>query len=79
MITRLITGDNCVMYRNIESLCYVLGTNIVMHLSCTSKNKPTNTLTDKEMSFVVTRGRESDRENWMKMIERYKLLVINQF
>ena len=42
------------MHRNIKSLGYVLGTNIVLQINYTSK---TNKLIEKEVRFVVTRGR----------------------
>ena len=39
--------------------------------------KQTNKLIEKEIRFVVTRGRGwRQRENWMKVVKRYKLLVI---
>ena len=41
------------MYRNIDSLCCVPGTDIVSQVNYTSKR---NKLTEKEIGFVVTRG-----------------------
>ena len=45
------------MYRDIESLCCVTGTNIVVSVSYTSEtNKQTSKLIEKEVRFAVTRG-----------------------
>ena len=51
-------GDYFEMYRNIESLCCTTGTNIVLQVNYTSKaNKYTRKPVEKEIRFVVTRGR----------------------
>ena len=70
MVTRLNHDDHFEMYRNIQSLRCVPGTNIVVYINYTSK---TNKLIEKEIRFVVTRGGEA---NWMKAVKRYKLPVI---
>ena len=51
-------GDHFEMYRNIQSLYYVTGTNIVLQVNYTSKNKQINKLAEKEIRFVVTRDEE---------------------
>ena len=58
------------MYRNIEPLCCVIGTNRVLYVNHTSE---TNELIEKEFWFVVIRG------GWWEERERvksYKLPVI---
>ena len=47
-------GAHFEMYRNIRSLCYLPGTNIVLQVSYTSKQ--THKLIEKEARIVVTRG-----------------------
>ena len=49
-------GDHFEMYRNIESLCCVTGTNSVVG-QLYFKNKQTKELIEKDVKFVVTRGR----------------------
>ena len=68
------------MYRNSESLCCVTGTknSVVAQLYFKNKKKHTNKLMDKEIRFVVTRGRGWGRGNWMKAVKMYKLPVIRQ-
>ena len=68
-------GDYFVMYRNIKSLCCTPVNNIVLQVNYTS-NKQTNEFIEKEIRFVVTRGKGGGRGNWMKIVKRYKLPVI---
>ena len=59
------------MHRNIKSLYCVRGINGAidqLHI----KNK----LTEKEIRFVVTRAGGWRRQNWIKVVKRYKLPVI---
>ena len=65
-------GDHFEMYRNIESLCCVPETNIVLQVSYISR---TNKLIEKEIRFVVTKGGGGVRGNWMKIVKGYKLPV----
>ena len=58
-------------YRNIESLCCVTGTDIV--LTVDKLHFKSKQLIEKESRFVVTR---EGRGNWMKAVKRYKFLVI---
>ena len=67
-------GDHFEKYRNTKSLCHVTGTNIMWYISYTSKQ--TNKFIEKEIRFVVTRGRRRGKGNWMKVVKRYKLLII---
>ena len=60
------------MYRNAESLYCVLGTNIVLlvhYISKTNQPKQTNKLREKEISFVVMRGKGVERENWTRIVK----------
>ena len=61
------------MYGNIL-LCCIPGTNIVSQVNYTSKP---NKLIDKEIRFVVSRGRGVGRKDWMKTVKRYTLPVIS--
>ena len=49
---RIYHGDHFKMYRDIESLCCVPGTNIVLQVNYTSKNKQIH----RKIKFVVMRG-----------------------
>ena len=60
------------MFRNIQSLCRVTGTNIVLYVNCTSKTKHKKKRSDMWLQEAGGRGRELD-EGGQK---RYKLPVI---
>ena len=69
-------GDHFGMYRNTESLCCVLGTNIVLQVTCASKtNKQTNSQ-KKRSDLWLPEAEGGWRVNWMKVVKRYKLPVI---
>ena len=63
-------SDHFEMYRNIELLCCVTGTNTVLQASYTLK---TSKQIHLKIKSVVTRGRGRGRENWMKAVKSYKL------
>ena len=56
---RIYHGDHFKMYRDIESLCCVPGTNIVLQVNYTSK---TNKFIEKEIRFVAIRDEGSRGE-----------------
>ena len=66
-------GDQSEMYRNIESLYYVPGTNRVLQVNYTLKtNKQTNSeKRDQICGYQRLGGR--GRENWMKAFKKHNL------
>ena len=61
------------MYRNIESLCCITGTNTVLYVNFTSKTKK---LKGKKSDLWLPEARRGGRGNWTKIVKRYKLPVI---
>ena len=61
------------MYRNIQSLYCVIGTNTVLFQVNYTSN--TNSLIEKEIGFVVTRGEDGEKGSLMKVFKMHKLPV----
>ena len=71
-------GDYFEMYRNIKSLCFVTGTNM-LQVSYTAKtSRQTNKPMEKEVRFVVTRSGRLEEGELDECGQTYKLPVIRQ-
>ena len=67
MVNQTYCGDHFEIYKNIESLCCVTGTKIVLQVHYTSK---TNKLTEERPDLWLPEG--GGKGNWMNTVKRYK-------
>ena len=70
-------SDIFVIYRRVESLCCMPGSNIMLQVNYNSK---ANKLIEKEIRFVVTKDQKvRGRGYWMKVARWYKLTAVTMY
>ena len=63
-----------------ESLECALGTTLVIYVSqLYFKKKQIDKLMEKEIQFVLTRGREQGKGNWLKVVKGYRLSAMRLY
>ena len=66
-------GDHFEVYRNIESLCCIPGSNMVLQVNYASK---TNKFIEKEIRFVAARSGVRENGKLNESSQKYKLPVV---